>query len=114
VFSRRLNRLFAVGLLLGGWTATYVPSAWAQGEITRKVKTRVAPTYPDLARRMNIFGVVRIQITVAANGSIKNAKLIGGHPLLANAVLEALNKWRFETGPDESTGVVEFRFDPHQ
>jgi TonB family protein len=61
---------------------------------------------------MNITGVVRVQITVAANGSIKNTKLVGGHPVLANAALDAVKKWRFETGPQESTGIVEFRFDP--
>ena len=68
--------------------------------------------YPDLARRMNITGVVKIEITVSANGSIKNAKLVGGHPVLANAALDAVKKWRFEAGPEESTGIVEFRFDP--
>jgi TonB family protein len=57
---------------------------------------------------------VRVEVTVAPNGSIKNARLIGGHPVLATAALDAVRKWRYEAGPGESTGVVEFRFDPHQ
>jgi TonB family protein len=106
-----LNRVFAVGLLLiGGWVATSAPS-WGQ-EIDRKAKTKVAPVYPELARRMNITGVVKVQITVAANGSVKNTKLVGGHPVLANAALDAVKKWRFETASQETTGMVEFRFDP--
>jgi TonB family protein len=110
-----LNRGFAVGLLLiSGWIAASAPLAWGQEEINRKVKTKVAAVYPQLARRMNITGVVKIEVTVSANGSIKNAKLIGGHPVLANAALDAVKKWRFETGPQESIGVVEFRFDPTQ
>lgn len=109
-----LNRVFAVGLLLiGGWVATSAPLAGGQ-EINRKPKSKVAPVYPELARRMNISGVVKIQITVAANGSIKDAKLVGGHPVLANAALDAVKKWRFEAGPQESTGIVEFHFDPAQ
>src|SRR5713101_5843044 len=109
-----LNRVFAVGLLLiGGWVATSAPLAWGQ-EVDRKTKSKVAPVYPELARRMNIPGVVRIQITVAANGSVKNAKLVGGHPVLANAALDAIKKWRFESSTQESTGVVQFRFDPGQ
>jgi TonB family protein len=109
-----LNRMFAVGLLLiGGWVATSAPLTWGQ-EIDRKTKTKVAPLYPELARRMNITGVVKVQITVAANGSVKTAKLVGGHPVLANAALDAVKKWRFETGPQESMGIVEFRFDPTQ
>jgi TonB family protein len=109
-----LNRVFAVGLLLiGGWIATSAPSAWGQ-EIDRKPKSKVAPVYPELAKRMNISGVVKILITVAANGTIKDVKLVGGHPLLASAAMDAVKKWRFEAGPQEATGIVEFRFDPTQ
>jgi len=114
VSIQALNRVFAVGLLLiGGWVATSAPLVWGQ-EIDRKTKTKVAPLYPELARRMNITGVVKVQITVATNGSVKSAKLVGGHPVLANAALDAVKKWRFETGPQESTGIVEFHFDPTQ
>ncbi|MGA2979521.1 MAG: energy transducer TonB [Terriglobales bacterium] len=110
-----LNRAFAVGLLLiGAWAASSSPLSWGQEEIARKAKSKVAPVYPELARRMNISGVVRVQVTVAANGSIKDAKLVGGHPVLANAALDAVRKWRYEAAPAESTGIVVFRFDPTQ
>ena len=85
-----------------------------QQEITRKVKNRVAPIYPELARRMSITGVVKVQITVDKNGVVKNTKLVGGHPILANSALEAVRKWRFESAAEETTGVVEFHFDPTQ
>jgi TonB family protein len=107
-----LTRAFAVGLLLiGGWAATNCNQAWGQQELNRKVKSRVVPTYPDVAQRMRIAGVVRILVTVSPNGSVKDTRLMGGHPLLANAALDALKKWRFEPGPEEA-GIVEFRFDP--
>jgi TonB family protein len=83
-----------------------------QEELTRKVKTKVAPAYPELARRMSISGVVKIQVVVAPNGSVKNAKLVGGHPLLASAALDAVKRWRFEPAAEETTGVVEFKFEP--
>ena len=74
---RALNRLFVVGLLLFfGWAATSDPQAWGQEELNRKVKNKVAPAYPELARRMNIAGVVKLLITVAPNGSVKDAKLV--------------------------------------
>jgi TonB family protein len=114
VFFRALKHTFAVGLLLmGGWAAISAPQLWGQ-EINRKIKNKVAPVYPELAKRMSITGVVKLQVTVAANGSIKNAKVIGGHPVLASAALDAVKKWRFEAGPEESTGILEFRFDPDQ
>ena len=113
MFFQGLTRTFAVGLLLiGGWAASCAP-AWGQ-EIDRKPKIKVAPVFPELARRMNITGVVKVQITVATNGSVKNIKLVGGHPVLATAAMNAVKRWRFETGPQASTGMVEFRFDPSQ
>jgi TonB family protein len=105
---------FAVGLLIGGCVAWSAGSAWGQEEMTRKVKTRIAPTYPELAKRLSIRGVVRIQVTVSPNGTVKNATLVGGHPVLANAALDAVKKWRYEARNQETSGIVEFHFDPTQ
>jgi TonB family protein len=87
---------------------------WGQGELTRKVRTRVTPTFPDLARRLNLSGVVKIRLTVAPNGSIKDATLVGGHPLLANAAMDAVKKWRYEAAPQESSGIIEIYFAPNK
>ena len=81
-------------------------------EIVRRAKFKVQPSYPDLAKRMNITGSVKIQVVVAPNGTVKDAKVVGGHPVLANSALEAARKWRFEPGPEESTGVIDFKFEP--
>lgn len=116
--SRRLIRQWiASGLLAGvtllAMTAVLCPaSAQAQDELTRKVKLKVAPVYPDIARRMNIGGTVRVAVVVAPNGTLKSTKVIGGHPLLVTAALDALRKWKFESAPEESTGIVEFKFQP--
>jgi len=112
--SLRALQRFAVGLLLSGCVAIMVGPAWGQQEISRKLKRKAAPVYPDLARRMNITGVVKMQITVAPNGSVKDIRLVGGHPVLANAAMDALKKWRYEASNEENTGIVEFRFDPTQ
>ena len=113
--SQRLQRMLVVGLLLlCGVAMTGVSNTRAQETGTRKAKVRVTPKYPDLARRMKIAGVVKVQATVAANGTVKDSRVIGGHPVLANAVIEALQKWRFEAGPQETTENLEFRFDPSE
>jgi TonB family protein len=61
---------------------------------------------------MNIAGMVKIEVTVAPNGTVKEARIVGGHPVLANSALDAAKKWRFEPAPSESTGVIEFKFEP--
>ena len=81
-------------------------------EITRRAKSKVQPFYPELARKMNIAGTVKIEVTVAPNGTVKEARVVGGHPVLANSALDAAKKWRFEPAPAESTGVIEFKFEP--
>jgi outer membrane biosynthesis protein TonB len=43
--------------------------ALAQTELTRKVTARVSPTYPDLARRLNISGTVKMVVVVSPNGN---------------------------------------------
>lgn len=83
-------------------------------EITRKVKSRIQPSYPELARKMNITGTVKVEVVVTPGGTVKDARLIGGHPVLASAALDAVKKWRFEPAAMESTGVVDFKFDPRQ
>jgi len=108
-----LRRVLMVGLLLGLAAATIAPCAPAQqGE--RIAKSKVQPVYPDLARRMGIGGIVKVQVIVAPNGTVKDTKLVGGHPLLANAVLEAVKRWRYEARPQETTENLQFRFDPNQ
>jgi TonB family protein len=82
-------------------------------EITRRAKSRVQPSYPDLARKMNITGTVKIQVVVMANGTVKEARVVGGHPVLASAALDAAKKWRFEPSAGETSGVIDFKFDPH-
>jgi TonB family protein len=55
---------------------------------------------------------VKIEVVVAANGTVREARIVGGHPVLANAALEAAKKWRFESAAGESTGVIDFKFEP--
>jgi TonB family protein len=86
----------------------------AESEIMRRAKTKVQPAYPELARKMNLAGTVKVQVVVSPNGTVKEAKAVGGHPVLVNAALDAAKKWRFEPAAMESTGVVDFKFEPHQ
>jgi TonB family protein len=115
VFLRAKQYFLTAGMLtiLGlASGALMPPSADAQNELNRKTKIKVAPAYPDLARRMNITGTVKVLVVVAPSGDLKDAKVVGGNPILVNAALDALKKWKFEPAPEESTGTVEFKFQP--
>ena len=79
----------------------------------RKVKTKVTPAYPEVARQMNISGVVRLEVEIASNGSVKSVKALGGHPLLIDAAVDAVKKWKYEAGT-ETTNIVEIKFTNQQ
>jgi len=101
--------------LLGVWLLATVSRplpALGQTELARKVKTRVYPDYPPLARKMNIRGKVRLLVVVSPNGNLKEAKVVGGNPILVDAAVDAVKKWKFEPASEESTGTVEFTFAP--
>lgn len=77
---------------------------------TRKPVVNPDPEYPEIARRMNITGTVKLEIVIATDGSIKSVKVLGGHPLLVDAVQKALKKWKYAPGSAESTIQVDFKF----
>jgi len=79
-------------------------------ESKRKVKTKTAPLYPDLAKRMNVTGRVKIEVVITPEGRVKSTRVVGGHPLLVQACQDAVKEWKFVPAPEETTQVVEFEF----
>lgn len=81
----------------------------AQSRSTRKIKYQVPPEYPQLAREMNLKGTARVMITVAADGTVKDVKELGGHPLLVDALVKAVRRWKYE--PSTETTQIEIKTD---
>lgn len=84
----------------------------AEADAGRKVVSRIAPAYPELAKRMHLQGVVKVEAVIRPNGAVKSTRALGGHPVLVNAATDAVNKWRFEPGASETTEVIELTFIP--
>ena len=93
-------------------TLAFTQSATAEADLARKIISRIAPAYPDLAKKMQLQGVVKVLAVVRPNGAVKSTRVMGGNPVLANAATDAVNKWRFEPGPSETTELIELRFIP--
>jgi TonB family protein len=105
----------SAALWLVFWTALIAPTlSFAQQEETpaRKVVSRVVPTYPDMARTMNLKGSVRLDALVAPNGTVKTVQIRGGHPVLAQAAESAIRKWKWQPAAHETLEPIEFKFDP--
>jgi len=87
-------------------------SAQESGESSRKVLVQTPAVYPTLARSMSIHGVVKLQVQVAPNGSVKKIDVLGGHPLLTQSAVTAVGHWKFEPGSHETKESIEIKFDP--
>jgi TonB family protein len=79
---------------------------------TRKAIAQPSPAYPSMARQFQLSGTVKVQVVIAPDGQIRETKVLGGHPLLAESVLNALKKWKFAQSNAETTQVLEFNFKP--
>ncbi len=97
-----------VALLFSG--ASGFPQSGSTDESRRKVKTKTAPAYPELAKRMNVAGKVKIEVVITPDGRVKSTRVVGGHPLLVQACQDAVKEWKFVPAPEETTQVVEFEF----
>src|SRR6195256_1990058 len=76
-------------------------------ESKRKVKTKVAPAYPELAKRMSVGGKVKIEVVITPDGHVRSTRVVGGHPLLVQACQDAVKEWKFVSASEETTLVVE-------
>jgi TonB family protein len=76
----------------------------------RKIKQQVQPAYPELAKSMHIQGSVRLELVVSPTGSVKSVKVLGGHPVLADAAEKAVKNWKYEAGQEETrTVTIDFK-----
>lgn len=81
-------------------------------EAKRKVKFLGRPQYSDLARKLNLSGVVKVEVVIAPDGKVKRTHVLGGHPVLAAEAEKAAMDSEFEPGPKETTEVIDFKFNP--
>ena len=108
---RRGVLLIAVAMVALAANSTSAQTASDPTPSERKVASRVTPVYPELAKKMHIHGTVKVEAIVRANGSVKTTRVLGGNPVLVDAALDAVGKWKFETAQNETTEVVQLVFD---
>jgi TonB family protein len=107
--TTKRSRRAIYAMLLMGMSLTGL-SAMAQEK--RKAISHPAPVYPETAKRMQLTGVVKVQVVIGADGQIKETKVIGGHPIFVNTVQETLKNWKYAPASSETTQVLEFNFQP--
>jgi protein TonB len=54
---------------------------------------RVTPVYPLTAIKTRVSGVVRLAAVIGADGRIRELQVLGGHPFLVQAAVNAVREW---------------------
>ncbi|MBZ5527009.1 MAG: energy transducer TonB [Acidobacteriia bacterium] len=66
------------------------------GNVTQaKIKVRVQPEYPRIAREERLQGTVNLHAIVGKDGSVKQLRVIKGYCSLAEAAVKAVSQWRY-------------------
>jgi TonB family protein len=61
-----------------------------------KLLQRVAPEYPMLAQQARVQGMVILDAKVGPDGRVANVEVLAGNPLLIDAAVAAVRRWRYQ------------------
>ena len=79
----------------------------------RKVVKKAAVPYPAILRSKGIGGVVKLKVFVKPDGSVRDAEVLGGNPILAESAQKSVMQWKFTAGSSETAIEISVVFDPH-
>ena len=93
-----------VGGVVGGVITDTAPKVEAPLRVGGDVKapvviTRVEPTYPEVARKARIAGIVIVECIIDKNGNVTNVQVLKPLPFgLDQAAADAVRRWKFKPG----------------
>jgi protein TonB len=56
----------------------------------------VHPVWPEAAQQANVRGTVLVEFTITTEGSVTDARILRGIPLLNEAALDCVRQWRYD------------------
>jgi periplasmic protein TonB len=67
----------------------------AEAAADSRIIYKIAPEYPDIARKGHIEGPVSVRILVNTEGAVQKMTPLKGNPFLLIAAMNAVQKWRY-------------------
>lgn len=111
--ARRNPYKNSLGILCLGALLLLFPANEQAKDSGRKITKRVTAQYPTILKNKGIGGVVRLKVFVKPDGSVRDAEVIGGNPILAESAQTAVMQWKFIPASSETTMEISVVFDPH-
>jgi TonB family protein len=107
--SRKLFSHVRAALCLA-FALTLVPAAVVPQENEPKVLKKVLPAYPEILKKMGVSGTVRVKVTIAADGSVKDVEARGGNAIFIDSVAAAVRTWKYVPGERQRTADITVTF----
>ena len=103
------------GILAGAVLVAASAGLSVAQEVTssRKVLKAVAAQYPSVLKRRGIGGTVKLRVLVNPNGTVKDAQVLGGNPILSDCAVKAVKQWVFVASEKEESIEISVGFDPN-
>jgi TonB family protein len=85
--------------------------------VMRGLRTqKIDPVYPSTALQAGIQGFVLLNVRIDKDGNVAEVTLVGGHPLLVQAAIDAVKQWKYQPfllngAPADVETTVRLRFD---
>ncbi len=111
MLSARSHKSFLGAIFMGGllsWAA--IGLAQDSG---RKIVKKIPVAYPTILKSKGIGGVVRLKVFVKPDGSVRDAEVLGGNPILAESAQKSVTQWKFSPASSETAIELSVTFDPH-
>ena len=107
-------RCFLVPFLLfsGLQSVGFAQNEAQSNDSDRKILRKTIPRYPEIAKKMNLSGTVKVLATVTPEGKVKAVQPVGGSPLLIQAAEDAISQWKYAPASAESKEIIELHFTP--
>lgn len=71
------------------------PTPISKGVAEGLLIQKVLPVYPPIARAARVEGVVVLAAVISKYGAIENLHVVSGHPMLEQAAIDAVQRWRY-------------------
>ncbi len=63
-----------------------------------EVRKKIEPTYPELARKAGIEGMVVVKVLIGTKGQVEKVEIVKSHPMLDDAAITAAKQFLFKPG----------------
>ncbi|HXY25971.1 MAG TPA: energy transducer TonB [Candidatus Acidoferrum sp.] len=63
-------------------------------EFFKRITYHPTPSYPALAQRAGVHGMVKLQVRLTKEGHLEVQKVLEGEPVLVDAAIDAVRKWQ--------------------